>query len=77
MGLAPMRPAAATEARSPRDTVVHEAFLAVADEFLDIVGPDKSGSVTVHFQNGVPLTHSWEIKGRTIVRRMRPDDDAA
>lgn len=60
-----------------RDRVVREAFQAVAEEFLELVKVDKSGSVTIHFQNGVPLTHSWEFKGRTIPRRVIVDDDAA
>lgn len=60
-----------------RATVVHEAFEAVADEFMDLVDPGKSGAVTIHFQNGVPLTHSWEFKGRTIQRRVPLDEDVA
>lgn len=62
----------------PRGAVVHDAFATVADEFMQLVGTDKSGSVTVHFQNGVPLTHSWEFKGRTIPRRaISEQGDAA
>lgn len=61
---------------SQRDRVVRDAFAAVAEEFIRLVEVDKSGAVTIHFQNGVPLTTSWEFKGRTI-QRIPARDDAA
>lgn len=59
-----------------RERVVRDAFITVSEEFMDIVDTGKSGAVTIHFQNGVPMTHSWEFKGRTITRRAIREDVA-
>lgn len=38
----------------------------VGDELLALP-PDKSGSVTVHFQNGVPMKVEWRLLARPVL----------
>lgn len=49
-----------------REEVIRSAMKGVGDEMLDLP-QDKSGSVTVHFQNGVPMKVEWRILARPVL----------
>ena len=54
-----------------REELIRSAFEGVGDEML-AVGPSKSGSVTVHFQHGVPLKVEWRMLARALDPVPRP-----
>ena len=50
-----------------REAMIRAAFLEVAEELIAL-GPTRSGSVTVHFQNGgASLKSEWRFLARIIV----------
>lgn len=53
-----------------REKLVREAFAVLADEFLDRVQVSESGSLTVHYQNGVPLKRDYSHGGRIHLKRL-------
>ena len=57
-----------------RETFVRAAFDGVADELIAL-GSTKSGAVTVHFQNGVPLKIEWRTLAEPISRVLTRTPD--
>lgn len=50
---------------SDREALIRAAFLGVAAELAEM-GTSKSGSVTIHFQNGLPTKNEWRLLARSI-----------
>lgn len=50
-----------------RAQAIRIALEGVADELLALP-PDRSGSVTLHFQNAVPMRVEWRILARPVKR---------
>jgi hypothetical protein len=54
-----------SSANGQRERVIRAAFEGVGDELLDL-DTTKSGSVTVHFQNGIPMKVEWRMLARPV-----------
>ena len=66
---------------SDRESLIRAALLGVAAEMAEL-DTSKSGAVTVHFQNGLPMKVKWEFSARPLTyapagARDSRDDSAA
>jgi hypothetical protein len=50
-----------------RAEMIRDALEIVGDELIEL-GPNKSGSVTIHFQNGLPRKAEWKTNAELIAR---------
>lgn len=57
-----------------RESLIRAALLGVAAEMAEL-DSSKSGSVTIHFQNGLPMKVDWRLLARPITyARMGASD---
>ncbi len=57
-----------------REAYVRAAFAAVAEEMIEF-GTTKTGLVMIQFQNGVPRSTEWRLKGESVSRVLTRTPD--
>lgn len=58
------RSVGAVVSEGERERMVREVFARLADEFLRRVDTTESGRLTVHYQNGMPMTREYGFSAR-------------
>lgn len=59
---------------SDREALIRAAFLGVAAEMAEL-DSSKSGRVTVHFQNGMPMKVEWNLSARPLTHAILSESD--